>query len=200
MLLLPLLNLSSYPSLGPIPTLSVDTFTQLSSLSDLCSLVNFVTELSPSSFPSLTFALPPPPPLSLPRTQPSTSLPTSQQASRTLRRQEAPNRPKGRPMGAFFIPFPSPPPLFAKKTQPHLALPPLPFDSHRPTSPTRRELLVTSTRPLPLEDLPTPRVSFLRRSVLSPSSPTPLSGSVSGFSSSRTERRSPPSFPTMVAL
>lgn len=57
----------------------------------------------------------------------------------------------------------------------------------------------TSTSRPPLEVRRRLRASSSRRSVSRPSSPTRLSESVSVFSSSRTVRRSLPSFPTTVA-
>ena len=62
-----------------------------------------------------------------------------------------------------------------------------------PISPTRSVPSVPPISPLPSVVPPTPRASSSRRSVSRPSSPTPLSESVSVFSSSRTERRSLPS-------
>ncbi|KAJ2041652.1 ribosomal protein S23, partial [Coemansia sp. S16] len=68
-----------------------------------------------------------------------------------------------------------------------------------PTRATRSALLVPpSSRRLSVAP-PTPRVSFSRRSVLRPSSPTLLFASVSVASSSRTARRSPPLCPMTVA-
>merc|ERR1712184_44069 len=63
------------------------------------------------------------------------------------------------------------------------------------TRTTRRLTWEQDGRPIPSEELPTLRESFSRRLVSRLSSLTLPSGNVSEFSSSRTERRSPPSSP-----
>jgi hypothetical protein len=145
----------------------------------------------------------------------------SLQASRIARRAKAPNRQEGQPMGPSTLPPPSfltspvqqlirflsvsvvsashIPPPHANPSRRRPSEPPSGPPSTRPTRLTRSVPSVTSTRPPPLEDLPTPRVSSSRRSESRPSSPTPPSESASESSSSRTERRSPLSFPMTVA-